>query len=205
MQIKTIIFDLGGVLYDLDREKCVSSLIKLGLRNADELLSDYKQSGIFQQLEEGSISTEAFYNAIRELTQTNCSNDEIKKAWDAFLVEIPDYKLKMLDALKPQFRILMLSNTNDIHFSDEIPKAFTKQGKQIDDYFDKCYLSHQMKTSKPHLEIFEKLIADSGINPSESLFIDDSPTNIATATTLGFRTYLAKPFEDFTHIFDELA
>ena len=176
----------------------------LGLENADDLLGNYKQSGIFQQLEEGTISTAFFYNSIRELIDKEVTDQQIKKAWDAFLVEIPDYKLEMLEALKRRFQILMLSNTNAIHFADEIPNAFTKHGKNIGYYFDKCYLSYEMQSSKPHAEIFEKMVADAGIKAEETLFIDDSPANIKTAQELGFKTYLAKPFEDFTHIFDEL-
>lgn len=203
-QIKTIVFDLGGVLYDLDRERCVSALNKLGLSNADEMLGNYKQSGVFQQLEEGTITTTHFYDSIRKLIGNEVSDAQIKNAWDAFLVEIPDYKLEMLSELKNRFKILMLSNTNAIHFADEIPHAFTKQGKQISDYFDKCYLSYEMNCSKPHVEIFEKMVADARILPTETLFIDDSPANIQTAQSLGFKTYLAKPFEDFTHIFEEM-
>ncbi len=203
-QIKTIIFDLGGVLYDLDRERCVAALENLGLKDVDSLLSNYKQSGVFQQLEEGSISAETFYSEIRSLIGTKVPDEAIKAAWDSFLVAIPDYKLEMVAALKERFQIFMLSNTNEIHFNSEIPNAFLKNGKTIDDYFDTLYLSYKMKASKPHKKIFELMVEDSGIVPSECFFIDDSPENIRVAAEMGFNTYLAKPYEDFTHLFETM-
>lgn len=201
--IKTIIFDLGGVLYDLDRQKCIDALVGIGVSNAGDLLTDYKQSGIFRQIEEGEISDSEFYNEIRKIAGNNASDLEIKKAWDAFLIEIPKYKLDLLAKLKSKYQIFMLSNTNSIHFSDAIPNEFTQNGLTINDYFDRLYLSYEMKTSKPHQDIFEKLISDSGITASEALFIDDSPENIRVANELGFKTYLARPFEDFSALFTE--
>lgn len=201
--IKTIIFDLGGVLYDLDRQKCIDALVGIGVSNAGDLLTDYKQAGIFRQIEEGEISDSEFYNEIRKIAGNNVSDLEIKKAWDAFLIEIPRYKLDLLVKLKSKYQIFMLSNTNSIHFSDAIPNEFTQNGLTINDYFDRLYLSYEMKTSKPHQDIFEKLISDSGIIASEALFIDDSPENIRVANELGFKTYLARPFEDFSALFIE--
>jgi putative hydrolase of the HAD superfamily len=203
-KIKTIIFDLGGVLYDLDRDRCVRSLMQLGLTDANNLLSNYKQSGVFQQLEDGRIEPDLFYDSIRKITGNHVTNEAIKGAWNSFLVQIPDYKLEMVLELRKRFNILMLSNTNAIHFADEIPKEFAKHGKTIADYFDKCYLSYQMNSSKPNPKIFELLIADSGIDPQDALFIDDSPENIRVANELGFQTYLATPLEDFRSIFEGL-
>lgn len=203
-QIKTIIFDLGGVLYDLDRERCVRNLQQIGIKEADNLLSNYKQSGIFQQLEEGTIRPEVFYDKIREIIGADVPDGEIKAAWDSFLVAIPDYKLKLIAALKEKFQVFMLSNTNFIHFHSEIPDAFCRDGKTIHDYFDKLYLSYEMNASKPHRKIFELMVEDSSIIPEESFFIDDSPENIRVASEMGFKTYLAKPFEDFSKIFDVL-
>lgn len=202
-RIKTIIFDLGGVLYDLDRIKCIKALVEIGVTNAGDLLTDYKQSGIFRQIEEGEITDAEFYNEIRQMAKRDVSDFDIKSAWNAFLVEIPIYKLELLAKLKAKYQIFMLSNTNSIHFEDAIPKEFEKSGLSINDYFDRLYLSYEMKTSKPHREIFEKLISDSGIIASEALFIDDSPANIEIANKLGFKTYLARPFEDFSALFTE--
>ncbi|WP_243347824.1 HAD family hydrolase [Parabacteroides sp. FAFU027] len=202
--IKTIIFDLGGVLYDLDRQRCVNALEKAGLDNVNELLTNYKQAGVFQQLEDGEIAAEQFYAEIRQITGKNVPDEAIKNAWDAFLVEIPDYKLEMVLNLRKRFQVFMLSNTNEIHFSDAIPRAFEKNGKTIHDYFDRLYLSYQMNVSKPNPSIFHQLISDSGIDPQETLFIDDSPENVRVASEMGFKTYLAQPKENFSHIFEGL-
>lgn len=203
-KITTIIFDLGGVLYDLDRQRCIDALVRIGVTDAANYLTDYKQAGVFRQIEEGEIDNETFYNEIRKIANRPVSNEEIKNAWNAFLVEIPTYKLQLLANLKAKFQIFMLSNTNAIHFEEAIPHEFTQLGATINDYFDRLYLSYEMGTSKPHHKIFEMLLADSGIVASEALFIDDSPENIRVANELGFKTYLAQPKEDFSSIFNGL-
>lgn len=204
LMIKTIIFDLGGVLYDLDRQRCVDALQRAGFDNVDQMLTNYKQTGVFQQLEDGVIAADRFYEEIRQITGKDISDEAIKNAWDAFLVEIPDYKLEMVLNLRKRFQIFMLSNTNEIHFGDAIPRAFEKDGRSIHDYFDRLYLSYKMNVSKPNPSIFHQLISDSGIDPAETLFIDDSPENIRVADEIGFNTYLAKPKENFSHIFEGL-
>lgn len=203
-KIKTIIFDLGGVLYDLDRQHCIDALIEIGIKDAAAYLSDYKQEGVFRQIEEGEIDNKTFYNEIRRIAGKEITDEAIQKAWNSFLVEIPTYKLQLLSQLKQRFKIFMLSNTNAIHFEEAIPNEFKQLGASINDYFDRLYLSYEMGTSKPHRKIFDLLLADSGIKASEALFIDDSLENIRTAKELGFSTYLAQPKEDFSHIFNDI-
>ena len=95
----------------------------------------------------------------------------------------------------------MLSNTNPIMFESRIPELFRIQGLNIPDYFDKLYLSYQLGVTKPSPKIFEKIIADSGILPQETLFLDDSQKNIDAARKFGFQTYLVAPRKDFSFIF----
>jgi putative hydrolase of the HAD superfamily len=80
---------------------------------------------------------------------------------------------------------------------------FSEKGKSLDQYFDKIYLSCDLGMSKPHPNIFKHLIEDSGIIPSETLFIDDSAANIATGKALGMRVFQPQNGEDFRYIFKE--
>ncbi len=199
---KTIIFDLGGVLIDLDKEACVKAFQDLGLHDADKYLSAYLQQGIFLELEEGKLSNEAFCDSFRELsTNKQATNQEIEAGWCKFLLSIPDYKLDMLLELRKKYQIFMLSNTNRIVADHYTRHIFTKQGLTINDYFDRRYMSYEIGCVKPDLRIFQHVISDSGINPRETVFLDDGEKNIIAAKTLGFQTYLVSPEEDFSFIF----
>ena len=119
-----------------------------------------------------------------------------------FLKELPEYKLTLLEELKQKgYRLYLLSNTNPVIMSWAFSPAFSPQGKSIDNYFDKLYLSYQIGYTKPHPEIFRFMFEDSGMIPSETLFIDDGIANIEIGKNLGMKTYLAENGEDFRHLF----
>ncbi|GHT47467.1 D-ribitol-5-phosphate phosphatase [Bacteroidia bacterium] len=201
--IKNIVFDLGGVLLTLDRECSVNRFVGLGLKNADELLDCYHQEGVFLRLEEGSLSPAEFHDAIRKEAGVYIRNKDIDWAWRGFIVEMPVYKLKMLEKLRDRgYRLYLLSNTNPFVMNWAMSPFFSPNYKPISDYFDKLYLSYQMKCVKPNQIIFDKMIADSGMKPAETLFVDDGVANIEMGKKLGFKTYLAKNGEDFREIFN---
>ena len=189
--VKNIFFDLGGVLIDLDKACCLNEFQQLGIQKIEEQIGHSFKSGPFVQLEEGTITPAEFRNEIRKMTDKPVTDDEIDHAWNAFLLEISPVKLELLMKLRKDYRVFMLSNTSQIHFEYIKLHDFNgKNGRSIDDYFEKCYLSYELHLSKPDKAIFEAVIADSGVLPQESLFLDDNRQNIETAQSLGFRTYL---------------
>ncbi|MDR2057313.1 MAG: HAD family phosphatase [Dysgonamonadaceae bacterium] len=196
--IKNIVFDLGGVIITLEREESVRRFIEAGLKNAEELLDPYHQKGFFLELEEGKLSQEDFYEAVRNEVGEYVADETIDYCWLGFLKEIPEYKLKMLEDLKKQgYNLYLLSNTNPVIMSWAFTPAFSKQGKSLDAFFDKLYLSYQIGYTKPDREIYDFMLKDSGIIPSETLFIDDGIANIETGKAFGMKTYLARNGEDF--------
>jgi putative hydrolase of the HAD superfamily len=201
--IRNIIFDLGGVLVTLDRDNAVRRFKEAGLENAEDLLDPYHQKGIFLELEEGKLSQEEFYEAIRKEAGKYISNEAIDYGWFGFLKEVPEYKLEMLEELRKKgYKLYLLSNTNPIVMSWALSPAFSSGGKSLDKYFDKLYLSYQIGCTKPASEIFEELFNDSGIAPAETLFIDDGRANIEMGKKLGMKTYQPLNGEDFRSIFE---
>ena len=195
--VKAIIFDFGGVIINLNRQASVDKLIELGVKDADSMLDNYVQSGLFAQLEAGEINADQFHNLLREKYQLSLSDEVIDDAFYRFLLDIPDYKMKLIHKLHDgvynakgeRIRILVLSNTNEIQFPYCMRKFFNVGGDSVDNYFDKLYLSYEMKMTKPSDEIFLKLLSEEGIKPEEAVFLDDGPANIETAKRLGMRYY----------------
>ena len=202
-KIKNIVFDLGGVILTLDRSESVRRFEQAGLEQAEELLDPYHQKGIFLDLEEGRLTSEEFYDAVREIAGKYISDKEIDHGWLGFIADTPIYKLEMLEELRKSYKLYLLSNTNPVIMSWAMSPAFSPKGKSLDQYFDKLYLSYQIGTTKPHREIYEHLLKDSGINPAETLFIDDGAANIEAGKDLGMRVFQPKNGEDFRYIFKE--
>lgn len=200
--IKTIIFDMGGVLINLNKQACIDAYKTLGYDGVENLIGNYSQEGAFLQLESGQISPEKFRDIIRQEIKKPVTDKQIDDAFIAFLVDMPEYTLDMLLQLKKHYQIFMLSNTNGIIMDFVRQNIFNKQGLTINDYFDRLFLSYEMGMVKPNPAIFEKIITETGINPSEALFLDDSEKNTETAEKLGFKTFVVTQGQDYRHIFD---
>ena len=184
----TLIFDLGGVIINLDLPLCISKFKQLGFKNVENYLSNYGQKDFFLQYELGTIDTEEFAKIITEINPT-AKKQQVIDAWCAFLQDIPKKRLEILEKLKTKYRLLLLSNTNQLHFEVCARNELKKYGKSFDDFFEKCYLSYHLGISKPGKEIFEHIINDASVKSEECMLIDDGQKNIETAQSLGFQTF----------------
>lgn len=199
--IKNLIIDFGGVLIDLDRQRCIEHFKQLGLPHVETLLDCYCQQDFFQKHEKGLISNEEFRNTIRSQVGRALTDAEIDEAWNSFLVEIPAYKLELLLDLRKDYMVYLLSNTNDIHWRWYCQHAFRYKTFRVEDFFEQIFLSYEMKLAKPDIAIFQQVLEETGIDPRETLFIDDSEANCRAAESLGIRTYTPLAHEDWSHLF----
>jgi len=198
-RIKTIVFDLGGVIITLDQSQAVKRFEELGVKDAKERLDPYVQQGIFGNLEHGLITAEDFRSAISHIVGRDVNTEECEYAWQGYAKEVPERNLKALIRLRKEgYRILLLSNTNPFMMSWVGSEKFDGKGHAISYYFDRLYLSYQMKLMKPDAEIFRRLLDAEKISPSEVLFVDDGPGNVAAARELGMKTFCPDNGADWT-------
>ena len=180
--IRNIVFDLGGVLIDYDLQRSIDAFRALGFMQIDQYINPYRQSGVFLQLEEGKVEPRAVYDLVDREVGHHVDERKIDAAWCSFLIDIPDYKLDMLlDLRRKGYRVFMLSNTNTIMFEWMKKNVFTKQGLTVDAYFDRLFLSYEMKLAKPGEAIFRTMLADGDMRPGETLLIDDGEANVEAA------------------------
>lgn len=201
--IKNLLIDFGGVLIDLDRPRCVAAFERLGLTHIAQVLDTCHQQGFFLQHERGLLDDAAFRDRIRqEIGRSDVTDADIDQAWNSFLVGIPTAKLELLLRLRGRYRTYLLSNTNDLHWQWSCRHAFAWNGHRAEDFFDDIFLSYKLKMSKPDADIFAHVLDVTGIDPRETLFIDDSEANCRTARTFGIHTYTPQAHEDWGHLFD---
>lgn len=198
--IKNLLFDLGGVIMDIEKERCVAAFEELGLRDARSYFGDFSQQGPFMRLEQGTISPDEFHAALRTGLPEGVSDEAIDRAFCKFLIGIPAHRLDELRRLRRSYRVYMLSNTNPIMWKSKIRDDFEQQGLTREDYFDGIVTSFEAKALKPDRAIFDYACRKLGIRPEETLFIDDSQANLDAAAALGFRTALAAPHTEFIQV-----
>lgn len=195
-ETKNIIFDLGGVLLDIDYQKTIDAFEKLGIEHFEKMFSQSHANELFEKLERGKLSEADFYTAIKTRIKKEVSQEEIKAACNALILDFRIESLEFLEKLAAKYNLYLLSNTNSIHLKF-FKNLFTAQtGKPtLDAYFTKSWYSNEVGLRKPGTEIFEFALKEENLVAAETLFIDDTFANIETAQKLGFKTHLLLPSE----------
>jgi len=198
-QIKTIIFDLGGVIITLDQPQAIRRFQEIGLKDADQRLDAYTQGGIFGDLERGAIDAETFRVELSKLVGHEVSYDECRYAWLGYCRELPQRNLEALRRLRSEgYRLVLLSNTNPYMMSWAMSPDFDGQGHSLEDYMDACYCSYKLGCMKPDTEFFHRVLIAEQTVPSQMLFLDDGPRNVAVASQMGIRTFCPENGADWT-------
>lgn len=205
MEIKNLLFDLGGVIMDLKRENCMHAFEALGMKDAVSQFGEYSQKGAFLELEEGVLTVDEFHAEVKKLLPDGVTDEQIDEAFCCFLDGIPVHRLRALEQLHKTYKVFLLSNTNSIHINGRIKPYFCSDGKDMNYYFDGLILSYEAKAAKPDHKIFRYAIEQLGIKPEETLFMDDSQKNLNSAAELGFNTALVAPGTEFIDICGDLS
>ena len=201
-KIRNIVFDLGGVLVDLDFKAAINGLQKAGFANVKEQLQAFDREGIFQKFELGEMSADEFRSAIRENSTVSLTDEEVDGLWNAMLLEVPREKLELILHLRGKYMVYLLSNTNSIHWDYVCKNAFNYRGFRVNDYFEETFLSYEMHLAKPDKAIFEKVLEEANLLPEETLFVDDSEANCKAASELGIHTHHYHIGEDLKELFE---
>ena len=188
---------MGGVIVDVHREEAIRQFKAIGVVDAEQQIDANNHQGIFLAFENGDIDTETFRRNLSTHTGKDISMEEIVKAWKSIISVPIQYKLDYILGLRKKYKLYLLTNNNPILIDWARTSDFSEAGLPITHYFDKLYISYEMKCTKPGCLIYEKMIQDSGVNPSETLFIEDGLRNINTAKNLGFHVYQAENTEDW--------
>ena len=190
--IKNIIFDYGNVIFMIDFTLTQHSFTELGIKNVERFFAHTGHDPVFDDYEQGKISSSEFRDGIRRITESSdLTDDQIDHAWNTLLVGIPPANHDILLEAKKKYRTFLLSNNNEIHYKwimNYLKAEFNLDSNAV--FFEKDYYSHLMKMRKPNANIFEFVLAEHNLSPSETLFIDDSPQHIKTAESLGLKTHL---------------
>ena len=192
--IKNIIFDLGDVIININASLTIRACQQLLQEDFPEMESELHFKKIAEKFEIGTYSTADFISFFKKHLPTLTSN-EISKAWNTMLLDIPEERILLLKKLSKNYRVFLLSNTNEIHLNfinQYVSKKFALPS--IAAIFEKAYFSHEMGLRKPNPAIFKLILADKNLNAEETLFIDDSEEHIIAAKQLNLKTYhLMKP------------
>lgn len=188
--IRSVLFDLGGVLIDLDFEKCVGQFVsRLGYEKIRDILDRSNQRGAYQLLEGGSITPEVFRATILKNSRPECCASDVDACMESLLGDMASYKVKMLDDLSKKIDVYMLSNNNPISMK-KCREIMKDAGLDEEKVFKAEFLSYELKLLKPTEDIYKEVVRRIGIPAEEILFFDDSPVNVESASRVGIKAVL---------------
>lgn len=187
--IKHIIFDLGGVILNINYQLTSQAFKALGAQNFDELYNQFHANALFEDLETGRVTPEEFLARIKKHLPEGTTDEQIVEAWNAMLLDFPVARLQLLQQLRNHYDLFLLSNTNAIHLEALNRQLEKERGiPSLAAFFDRSYYSHLIGYRKPEKESYQVILDENGLKPEHTLFIDDTLPNIDGATALGIQT-----------------
>ena len=202
--INAIIFDLGGVLLDINYQLTIEAFNNLGCSDFESIYTQQKQSQLFDDFETGKVSSETFRKSLQKQMEFSISNVEFDNAWNKMLLQLPEQRIELLEKLNKKFSLFLLSNTNEIHI-----KAFKKiisssiGYERFENCFKKVYFSSEIGNRKPNASCFEMVLSENKLSAAKTLFIDDSIQHVEGAYKIGIKTLLIESGEELVSIFPD--
>lgn len=205
LMIKNIVFDLGGVIFKIDKNQAIRRFKEVGFDDAASYLDAFTQVGIFGDLESGRINAEQFRCQLSEFAGKDLTLEDCAYGWQGYVVELPQRILdKLIELRQRGFRLSLLSNTNPFMMQWARSNAFDGRGHGLDHYFDALYLSYEMGVMKPENRIFEMMLLGENAKPQETVFIDDSAHNTEVAASMGIHVLQPDNGADWHEMLEDL-
>jgi len=204
-EIKNIIFDLGGVILNLNYQLTIDAFKDLGFKNFESFYTQKQQTDFFNAFETGKLNKGDFFDFIKTNCSANTTSDQIKDAWNSMLLDLPEYRIKFLEKLNKTHSIYLLSNTNEIHI-ESFKKIINKSigYNRFKKTFKACYYSSEIGLRKPDESCFRFVLEQNKLIEDETLFIDDSIQHINGANSIGIKTHFLNPEEDIIKVVPDI-
>ena len=199
--IRNIVLDLGGVILDLDVNRSIVLLSELGFPEVEDLDIIFTKYPFFLKFETGRISPDEFLDDLTVILGNHAPREKIIEAWNAMILGFRPENIELLNRLREEYNLFLLSNTNAIHEVYYNDLLHLKHGiPNLTDIFEKVYYSHTVNMRKPDREIFQHVLTDSGLNARETLYVDDTEVHVKAARDLGIHAYHLRTPQRLTEV-----
>lgn len=204
-EIKNVIFDLGGVIINLDTNRTIAEFNRLSSIPFETLYTQAGQSDLFNLFDKGKISDFDFFSQLRKQIRYEGQEVDLLYAWNAMLLDVPSERLDLLVRMKQKYNTYLLSNTCEPHIAAFERELYVEHGvKNFNDYFDRVYYSCRMGMRKPDKEIFKHVLKENELVPEQTIFIDDSIQHVKGAGACGINAYLLPKNMEVGQLIQEL-
>ena len=185
IKIKAILFDLGKVILDFNFEPAFHRLAKSTPLSVKEIEAYFWRSGLEVLYDGGKISSVQFHKEVKRVLRHTLSYAQFKKVWNEIFTPKKE-TIALIRRLKPHYRLVLISNTNAMHFE------YVRKKYPVFRDFDRLILSFKEERRKPDEQIYRTAAKACQAKPSEIFYIDDREDLTDAAKELGFNTFTFK-------------
>ena len=197
MAIKNIIFDFGDVIIDIDHQRVKDEFVRLGGKFPEGRM----WPDVFYLYEQGLVSTSEFLSQMQSCFDDHVAEEVLINTWNSLLADMPQKRLDFIAELRNDYKVFLLSNTNEMHIDDVDKNFFSNSDKKFRDLFDKAYLSFELQLVKPSQNIFEYVLNNAKLVAEETVFIDDTLIHVNAAKSVGMHAFqLDSPYNMITEM-----
>ena len=192
--IKNVILDLGGVIINIDPMRTAEYLAAHGVNDIETFFARLEEARVFERVELGKINEEEMLDEIRRLIPKSPPKEILRAAWNSLLLDIPAERGAIVQRLAAKYPLYLLSNTSPGHIAiidDMVQRQFA--WKSLREPFVQTFYSYEMGARKPEGAIYAHMLEESGLNPEESVFLDDTLANLEKAREFNLQTRLVTP------------
>ena len=187
-KIKNVIFDLGGVLLNIDSDAVARNLASIGL-DPIKVFENHDVKDLLLEFETGRVTTSEFRARMKKhIGREDLDDATFDLIWCSILLDFNPRSIETLRGIRQKYRVFLLSNTNQLHYDSFSADFLRHFGYSFDSLFEQAFYSFRMGLAKPDCAIFEAVLTSLSLSPDETLFIDDTLANTEAASLLGLHT-----------------
>ncbi len=187
---KAIIFDLGNVIIDISPKNACDYWAEIRQKKPEELYVAFPFDETYAKFERGEITPETFRKYVAKCLSITLSQKEFDEGWSMILIQLRGNIAEFLQSLKKSYRIVALSNTNEIH----VP-MWQEMCTPILPYFEKIFSSNEIGFRKPEQNSFQCVLDYLQIHPKETVFLDDNYENTIAAERIGMKVIHVESYD----------
>jgi putative hydrolase of the HAD superfamily len=189
--IAALLFDLGGVLVDIDFSRALAAWAPYSRQDVSTLRSRFSFDGEYERHERGEITAAQYFEHLARVLDLDASAQQVEAGWNSIFVGEFEATRRLVERLRTVLPCFAFTNTNGSHM-----ETWSRLFPEVVGAFDRIFASHQMGLRKPERAAFDAIRVRTGIAASSFLFFDDLPENVQAAQAAGLQAVLVKSHRD---------
>ena len=183
--IEALLFDLGGVIIDIDFGRVFSRWAALSPLSAEQIAERFVFGDLYHRYERGEIGDREYFDSVREALRSDADDARVLEAWNAVFTGPNRVNLALVNRLSAQMPVFAFTNTSASH-----QRAWSRAYPDVVAAFRRIFASAETGMRKPERRAFDAVIDMIGADPDAILFFDDLPSNVAGARDAGLQAIL---------------